>query len=565
MTIDIIILIIYFLVTIVLGLWRSKSGAGSTEEYFLSGRKLPWYLAGLSMVATTFSADTPLVVTGIIAKKGIAGNWVWFSFLFSGMLTVFFYAKLWRRSRVMTDAEFAELRYEGKAASFLRTFRAIYLAIPINLIIMGWVTTGMIKVMIVAFGWPVWQSILLLYGITALYILFSGLWGVVLTDAFQFVIAMAGSIALAYFSLDKTGGIDALNARLGESGKSWMLSFSPFSPEIGYQTALVWLALQWWVSWYPGAEPGGGGYVAQRILSTKDEQNAGLSALVFNIAHYALRPWPWIITALVVVSLPLNGTDAESGYAVAMKKYLPAGWYGLMLAAFLSAFMSTLSTHLNWGASYIVNDVLRLKAETNAEQKKTILISRLSIVALMGGAILVSRLFGTVKESWEILISIGAGTGPVYLLRWYWRRINAYSEISAMGAAFIVTILLNLVGIEENSHRVLISTLYTTVIWVTVTFLTPPVSDAKLQEFYTLVRPPLKIGWKKEISSMKADNSFLSLLLDYCISVSAVLLALFGTGTLLLKDSLTGILMLSSSVVLGIFLFHKGMKKSGKE
>ena len=378
-TIDWLIIAAYFALSLLIGLYYAKRAGRSTEEYFLSDRSMPWWLAGTSMVATTFAADTPLAVTEMVARNGVAGNWLWWSMLASGMLTVFFFARLWRRARVMTDVEFVELRYSGKPAAFLRGFRALYLGFPINLIIMGWVNLGMAKVLSGTLGLAKWQALALCLGITFLYSILSGFWGVVVTDAVQFVIAMAGSIALAFFAVAAVGGLDNLKTRL--ASVTPVGSTQPFGPGgavallpdgsavwmLPLLTLAVYLCVNWWASWYPGAEPGGGGYVAQRIFAAKNEKHGLLATLWFNIAHYALRPWPWIIVALCSLVL-YNGTtlnpetgkpDAAFGYVQVMNDFLPIGFRGLLLASFAAAYMSTISTQMNWGASYVINDFYR--------------------------------------------------------------------------------------------------------------------------------------------------------------------------------------------------------------
>lgn len=485
---DFCVIAAYFVVTFGVGVYALRRRHETREDYFLSGRSLPWHLAGLSMVATTFAADTPLAVTGITVDRGIAGNFLWLSLIPSGILTAIFYARLWRRSGVMTDAEFATLRYSGRAARFLRRFRALYLAVPVNLIIMGWVTTGMAKVMQVLFQFPTWQTLGVIYAFTVLYIILSGLWGVVITDALQFLIAISACTVLAVIATANVGGLEELWRHADKVLKPGATEIYPWYYAGPVYVVVVWLGAQWWASWYPGFEPGGGGYVAQRLLSTRNENHAVAAALLFNVLHFVVRPWPWIITALAAaVALP-QGTDKELLYPQAILAWMPAGLRGLMVAAFLAAFMSTIATHLNWGASYILNDVVAETRFAPAGQRGEILLSRLTIVALAVAAVAVSFLMDSVSAGWELILSISAGTGPVYLLRWYWKRINAYSEISAMAAAFIFSLMLGRLELAQEIRLCAVA-LCTTLLWVGVTLATRPEDSAKLAAFERLVSP----------------------------------------------------------------------------
>ncbi len=478
----------YFLLTFGVGVFALRRRHETTEDYFLSGRALPWHLAGLSMVATTFAADTPLAVTGITIERGIAGNFFWLSLIPSGILTAIFYARLWRRSGVMTDAEFATLRYSGKPARFLRRFRALYLAVPVNLIIMGWVTTGMAKVMHVLFQFPTWQTLGILYAFTVLYIVLSGLWGVVITDVLQFLIAITACIVLAIIATGHAGGLEQLWQNAEKALKPGATEIYPWYYAGPFYVVVVWLGAQWWASWYPGFEPGGGGYVAQRLLSTRNENHAVAAALLFNVLHFVVRPWPWIITALAAaIALP-QGADKELLYPQAILAWMPAGLKGLMVAAFLAAFMSTIATHLNWGASYILNDVIAGTRLAPQSRRGEMLVSRVTIVALAVSAVGVSFLMSSVSAGWELILSISAGTGPVYLLRWYWKRINALSEISAMAAAFIFSLLMTRLDLPQEIRLCLVA-LLTTIFWLPVTLLTRQERAEKLAEFDKLVSP----------------------------------------------------------------------------
>lgn len=485
---DVIVIALYFVLTFGVGILALRRKHESTEDYFLSGRKLPWHLAGLSMVATTFAADTPLAVTGITLDRGIAGNFLWLSLIPSGILTAIFYARLWRRSGAMTDAEFATLRYSGKAAAFLRRFRAVYLALPVNLIIMGWVTTGMAKVLGVFFDYPQWLTLGVLYAFTVVYIILSGLWGVVVTDALQFIIAIVGCIVLAVISVEHAGGLAVLWQKADQMLPAGFTQIYPWYFTGPVYVVAVWLGVQWWASWYPGFEPGGGGYVAQRLLSTKNENHAVGAALLFNVLHFVVRPWPWIITALAAaVALPTTG-DKEMLYPQAILAWLPTGLRGLLIAAFLAAFMSTIATHLNWGASYIMNDVVR---GTRFEPKSTrsmLALSRSMIVVMALGAIGVSYLMTSVSKGWELILMLSAGTGPVFMIRWYWKRVNAASEISAMCASLVFSLIAGNWNLAQEIRLCLVAAA-TTCVWVAVTLMTNPASDEKLAAFYAQVRP----------------------------------------------------------------------------
>lgn len=513
-TIDWLIIAAYFALSLAIGLHYYRRAGESTGEFFVAGRNLPWWLAGTSMVATTFAADTPLAVTEMVARNGVAGNWLWWSMLPSGMLTVFFFARLWRRAEVMTDVEFAELRYTGRPAAFLRGFRALYLGLAINLIIMGWVNLGMAKVLSGTLGIEKWEALGFCLGITFLYSVLSGLWGVVVTDAVQFVIAMIGSIALAWFAVDAVGGLAALKTALATvtpagSTQPFGAAATSLWPDgsavwmLPMVTLVTYLGVNWWASWYPGAEPGGGGYVAQRIFSARTERDGVLATLWFNVAHYALRPWPWILVALCSVVLYRDGVvnpatglaDPAFGYVQVMNDYLPNGFRGLLLASFAAAYMSTISTQMNWGSSYIVNDFYRRFVRTGASERHYVLASRVATFVTMCLSILVTYFMNRITSGWELVLTLGAGTGLVYILRWYWWRINAWSEIAAMSAALVVSVALQWSGTFDAGTPIgFAQTMLTTVgiataVWVGATFLTPPEPEEKLVEFYRRVRP----------------------------------------------------------------------------
>ncbi|MFZ5439748.1 MAG: sodium:solute symporter family protein [Myxococcota bacterium] len=525
-----------FVASSLVGLVFSRRAGRSVLEYFAAGRSLPWWLSGTSMVATTFAADTPLAVTALVAQHGIAGNWVWWNMVAGGMLTVFFYARLWRRAEVKTDAELTELRYAGRSAALLRGFRALYLALPINLIIIGWVNLAMVKVLEVTLGLDPFAAMLGIFALTVVYASLSGLWGVVVTDFFQFILAMFGCVVLAVYAVDAVGGLDALVAKtparsleLFPSDREWM----PVGALLSY------LAVQWWASWYPGSEPGGGGYVAQRIFATRSERDGMLATLWFTVAHYAVRPWPWILTALAAAILYPGLADPGVGFVHAIG-LLPSGFKGLMLAAFAAAYMSTLSTQLNWGASYLVNDVAA--RFTRLDEPRLVRLSRWTTAALFllstGSTWALYRL-GSVDSAWRVLIALGAGTGPVYLLRWYWWRVNAWSEIAAMGFSLVSFLVLTVGGVFDpadpldGAWLMVTNTAITTVGWVVVTFLTPPEPLEHLRAFYARTRPGGWL-WKPVMGEVEPAGGGAAAWLGWGAGVAAVYGALFGVGRLLL-------------------------------
>jgi SSS family solute:Na+ symporter len=549
LAIDWFIVVAYFILIAAVGVAFAGRAGRSASDFFLSGRSLPWWLAGTSMVATTFAADTPLAVTGMVAANGIAGNWLWWNLVMSGILTVFFYARLWRRAGVLTDVEFTEIRYSGRPAAILRGFRAVYLALPINLIIMGWVNLAMLKILNVTLGIEPVRAFLFLFAITVTYAAVAGLWGVVVTDFVQFGIAMAGSILLAVYAVNAVGGMDALIARLPEHYGSTeaALSFVPTADAtwMPLTAFLAYLSVQWWATSYPGAEPGGGGYVAQRIFSARSERDGMLATLWFNIAMYAVRPWPWIVTALAAVLLYPGLADPADGYLHAVVDLLPPGLKGLMLAAFAAAYMSTISTQLNWGASYLVNDLYLRFIDPHADPRRAVRIGRLATAGLFLLSSAVTWWLyraGSIEGAWRILIALGAGTGLVFILRWYWWRINAWSEIAAMTAAFVSFAALTGGGVLdpidplESTYLMLSTTVITTVVWLTVTFLTRPVPRDTLLAFYRRVRPGGP-GWRcvAEAAGFGAEPIAGGALswVNWVAGVTSVYATLFGTGRLL--------------------------------
>ena len=537
------IIAVYFVFAVLVGIAMAGRAGRSLSDYFVGSRSLPWWLAGTSMVATTFAADTPLAVTEMVAKYGVAGNWLWWNLVMSGMLTVFFYARLWRRAGVLTDVEFSELRYGGKPAALLRGFRAGYLAVPINLIIMGWVNLAMAEIVGVALDIDRVSALLFCFFMASLYSILAGLWGVVVTDFFQFGLAMAGSIILAVFAIDAVGGIAGLERGVADVYGSAETAFAFFpSGDAAWMPAItlaVYLGVNWWAAWYPGAEPGGGGYIAQRILSTRSEKDGLLATLWFNIAHYALRPWPWILVALASTVLYPNLDNPRQGYVLAIVDLLPSGLTGLVLAGFAAAYMSTISTQLNWGASYLVNDLYVRFLRPEAEPREQIRVSRLATALLMLASLLVTYFMTSIEGAWRFLLAIGAGTGLVLILRWYWWRINAWSEISAMVASLALSLALWFgVGLDPDdlthwAYIMLATVAGSTVVWLVVTLLTPPETDETLRAFYLRVRPGGR-GWRHVAGALglggePVDGGPLNWS-NWVAGVVAVYATLFGVG-----------------------------------
>ena len=563
----------YFALNLAIGLYYMRRARGSTTEFFLSGRDVPWWLAGTSMVATTFAADTPLVVTGMVARYGIAGNWLWWNMAASGMLTVFVYARLWRRAGVMTDVEFAELRYAGAPAAFLRGFRALYLGIPINCIIIGWVNLAMLKILEVTLGLDashaLWVLIAML-AFTAFYTTIAGLWGVLVTDLVQFVLKMGMVVALAYFAVRAVGGLGALKQQVealdAAAGAGSRLAFFP-STDSAWMPAItlfVYLGVNWWASWYPGAEPGGGGYVAQRIFSARDERHGLFATLWFNIAHYAVRPWPWILTALASLVLYPTLADRESGYVRTLMDpaVFPPALRGVMLAAFAAAYMSTIGTQLNWGASYVVNDCYRRFMRRDKTEREYVVVSQLVTIGLMLVSIYVTLHLASIEQAWKLLIVTGAGTGSVLLLRWLWWRINAWSEVSAMAVAAAVSLYLQLV-LEWDSDRprdfayiMIVTVAVTTIAWLAVTWMTPPEPDATLQNFYRRVRPHGG-GWgpvRRAVGVSLAEGSLGRDLFNAFLGCVLVYASLFGVGEILLRSVALGVTLLVIAALAAIMI-----------
>jgi len=549
-TLDWLIVAGLTIVSFIPALVLARRGGSSTAEFFTSGRSAPWWLIGVSMVATTFSTDTPNLVTNLVREHGVANNWAWWAFLLTGMMTVFFYARLWRRSGVLTDLEFYEIRYSGQAASLVRGFRAVYLGLVFNCFIMASVNLAAVKIANVVLGWPMGQTLAICAVLNIAFAATSGLWGVLVTDFIQFGIAMTGAFSAAYFALQQpeVGGLANLIARTDPATLALLPDFGDWG--LTLTVLIIPLTIQWWSVWYPGAEPGGGSYIAQRMLAAKTENDALKGTLFFNFAHYALRPWPWIIVALASMLVYPQLSDIQTAFPnmdptllghdiayPAMLRFLPAGFLGLMVAGMLAAYVSTVATHLNWGTSYLVNDLYKRFLRPGLEERQYVFMGRVVTALLMLVAALLTYVLDTARESFELLLSIGAGTGLLYLLRWFWWRVNAWSEVSAMVASFAVSLGLFIArknGFEMASHVALIWTVaITTLVWITVTLATAPADRSRLLEFYRLVRPSGP-GWesiRRESGLPPSTDSMTNSVLGWVLGCLFVYSALFGTGS----------------------------------
>ncbi|HJU75649.1 MAG TPA: sodium:solute symporter family protein [Gemmatimonadaceae bacterium] len=551
-----------------------RRASANTTEFFTSGRAAPWWLIGVSMVATTFSTDTPNLVTNMVREGGVAGNWAWWSFLLTGMLTVFFFAKMWRRSRVITDLEFYELRYSGKVATFLRGFRAIYLGLFFNCVIMATVNLAAVKFGSVLLGWPAWQTLTLAAVMTIFFASVSGLWGVLVTDSLQFVITMGSTFAVAYFALQQpeVGGFSGLIAKVQPQQINFLPDFSN-NWNVALAVLIIPLTIQWWSVWYPGAEPGGGSYIAQRMLAARSEKDAVTGTLLFNVMHYALRPWPWIIVALCSILVYPELSDIARAYPYvdpalighdmaypAMLRFLPAGFLGAMVAGILASYRSTIETHLNWGTSYLVHDFYRRFVKPDASERHYVFVARITTALLMVTAASLTFVLTTASESFNLILSIGAGTGLIYILRWFWWRINAWSEIAAMIGSFVIAFgffIARKMGYEVAAHISLIVTVAaTTVIWLIATYLARPTDGATLRSFYALVRPAGP-GWKAirdEMNLPASPDSLTTALLGWIVGCFFVYAGLFGTGSFIYGRTGQGLVWLAIFIVTGIGL-----------
>jgi SSS family solute:Na+ symporter len=598
-TLDISLIVLFFSITLFIGIYVSKKSGKNSTEYFLSGRTMPWWLLGLSMVATTFSTDTPNFVTNVVRVNGVSGNWSWWAFLLTGLLTVFVYAKLWRKSNVNTDLEFYELRYGGKPAKFLRKFRALYLGVIFNVITMSAVTLAAIKIGGIMLGLEPWQTVISAGLITVVFSAIGGFKGVVYTDFILFFVAMGGAIWAAVYlvNIPEVGGIEALLANENVVGKLSIL------PDFNNTEALITLliiplAVQWWSTWYPGAEPGGGGYIAQRMLAAKDANHAIGATFFFNIMHYALRPWPWIIVALasLVVYPDLasiheafpNISDDKLGHDLAysaMLTKLPSGLLGIVLASLIAAYMSTISTQLNWGSSYIVFDFYKQQINPNASEKKLVAVGRLSTVLLMIISAIVALLMQDAMQLFNLLLVFGAGTGLIFILRWFWWRINAWSEISAMFASGIISLLLTIPtidtylfnadnGVFPSWAKLLIVVGVTTLAWIISTFVTKPESEEVLMNFYKKTQPGGP-GWKTVIAKAKENNikiedeneagwSVPSGILAMLLGCGLIYSILFSTGYWIYGETTLAIVTTISAIVSGFLLIKIWKRISAK-
>lgn len=591
---DWLIIAIYFILSLVIGLVFTKRAGKNLTNFFLGGRNMTWWLAGVSMVATTFAADTPLAVTELVAKNGIAGNWLWWNALIGGMLTVFFFAKLWRRAEILTDLELIELRYSGGAAKFLRGFRAIYLGMFMNAIIIGWVNSALMKILIVFFNLTPDEALLYVAGamvLTVIYSSMSGLLGVAVTDFVQFFIAIIGCTVLAVVVVnsEEIGGISGLKAQL----PGWSMQFFPelaidepieeigATLTIGLATFFSFIAIQWWSSWYPGAEPGGGGYIAQRMMSTKNEKHSIYATLFFQIGHYCLRPWPWILVGLcsIVLYPELTAENKGLGFIMAMKQFLPAGLKGLLLVAFFSAYMSTISTQLNWGASYLINDFYK-RFIAGGEEKGMVAASRIATILMMLFALFITTLIDTISGAWYFILQASAGLGLVLILRWYWWRVNAWSEVAATVTPLVVLGILTFLTsiadptpidasspedvsvftsfsrwIDVKPRAFFLITGLTTVSWITVTFLTRPTHKDVLENFYRRIRP--QGAWKpvrEALSLPPMQSNIPMLLVCWFLAVVFTYSTLFFTGKLIFQEWTMTFIYLASAVVSGVLL-----------
>lgn len=586
-TIDWLLVLAYFLLSFGIALYFYRRAGRDTGEFFLTGRSMPWWLAGTSMVATTFAADTPLAVTELVAEDGIAGNWIWWNMLMGGMLAVFFFARLWRRSGVLTDVELVELRYSGRPASWLRGIKALYFGLLLNGIILGWVSLAMETILSVLFpdltlfGRERFSLLGLEFGahlavvgllmlLVGVYSLLSGLWGVAVTDVFQFVIALGGTVLMAIYVLGEPeiGGVSGLMAQLPDETFRFFPTVGQTAEGVAvltlsYASFAAYIGVQWWASWYPGNEPGGGGYIAQRMMSARDEKHALFATLWFTIAHYCLRPWPWILVALSALVLYPDLDEPREGFVMVMRDVLPAGMLGLLFAAFLAAFMSTFSTQLNWGSSYIVNDFWRRFVRTDAGERYYVTVSRVITFVLAMIAFVITTQLQAIHQAWELILSASGGLGLVLILRWYWWRVNAWSELTATLVPIVLALLYGLgVPVPGLAHEFPVSLFYvvaiTTAAWLLVTVLTPPDDEQQLDRFYRKVRPGGP-GWaplRRRHPNVEPDGGLLPLLFNWIAGVAVVYLTLFGTGHLIFQRYGYALACLAGALLAGAWLYR---------
>ncbi len=584
--IDWVIVLFTLFICFVPALFFGKRAGKNTSEFFVSGRAVPWWLAGLSMVATTFSSDTPNLVTDIVRRNGVAGNWVWWAFTLTGVATVFFYARMWRRSEVMTDLEFYELRYSGRAASVVRGFRSLYLGFLFNCIIMATVNLAACKIAAILFDLDRWQTLLIVGLLNVVFATFTGLWGVLVIDMIQFFIKMTAVIAAAFFAVKAVGGMDVmlskLSATVGPNGVHFLNILPDFRSnwDLAIAIFIMPLAVQWWAVWYPGAEPGGGSYIAQRMLASKSEKDSLGAVLFFNIAHYVLRPWPWIITGLCSLIIYPQLSDIQKAFPhlnpallghdiafPAMLKFLPVGFIGLMVGGLIAANSSTTLTHLNWGASYMVHDFYRRFLKKEASEKHYVMVGRLATIILFFAAGSLVFVLETAKDSFDIILQVGAGTGLLYLVRWFWWRVNAWCEVNAMISSFLFSVLLLVArkfGLVMPTHYALILTVaVTTVCWLLTAYLGPQTDRQTLIAFYKKVRP-FGPGWRKireeagisEAEARATHESFPLALVGWVSGSATIWSALFTVGNVLYKRYTYAAILFAVFVVSGLVLLR---------
>ena len=566
------IVFVYFAISLAIGIWASRRAGKDTESFFLAGRNMPWWLLGVSMVATTFSTDTPNLVTDLVRQNGVSGNWTWWAFLLTGMLTVFVYARLWRRSGVLTDIEFYELRYSGKAAAFLRGFRALYLGLVFNVLVMGAVSLAAVKFGEIVLGWPGWITLTIACSITLAYSALGGLKAIIITDFVQFSLAMIGSIWAMFYilGLPQIGGISTLISHVNVADKLALIP-DMSDPDVWIPILLVPLAVQWWASYYPGAEPGGGGYIAQRMFSARDENHAVGATFLFNVAHYALRPWPWILIALASLvvfpelsdlkmafpDLPADKLGHDVAYP-AMLTLLPSGLLGLVAASLIAAFMSTMSTQVNLGSSYLVNDFYHRFIQPDATEQQLVLIGRLFTVIsiILGGGL--GLMLTSAGQAFDLLLMIGAGTGLIYILRWFWWRINAYTEIVAMVSSLLIAYYFNFVSSGfDGWQKIVIGAILTTIVWIIATFITPPDDEETLKNFVKKINPGGP-GWRKFQDSERdkpwgVPKSIIAVILG-CIAVYGFLL---GIGQIIYGQTYSGMALLAVGALASFRLMYR--------